>query len=138
MTSSEMAERVYVQSMLELADARHDAVIESLRTDVDRLRDSWAESYGDQRRAAEERIAAGQEATRAWLANGGEDPHNGLADGARGVDATASPGLGHGHHQQPTSPYEAELQRAQELKAMDMATYAQERQRLIRADQGMF
>ena len=84
MVSHEMAERAYVQSMIELADARHAATIESLRTDVDRLRDNWAQSYSEQRRASEERTAAARAETQRYLqsiANGDTAPPQDVAAG---------------------------------------------------------
>ncbi len=124
MVSHEMAERAYVQSMIELADARHAATIESLRTDVDRLRDNWAQSYSEQRRASEERTAAARAETQRYLqsiANGDTAPPQDVAAGGFGDASAASPSTGHSRRQQPDHAAEAER-----LKRMSMQEWAED------------
>lgn len=139
--SNHDVERALIQGLLDIADDRHDSVIAAMETDLNRLRDSWAESYGEQRRASEERIAAGQEATRAWIAglyaSGSEGPSANELPGGRRTDASAPTGrpLGHsGGRQEPNpDPRAAELadrQLAHELSQMSLGEYAQRRAEL--------
>ena len=137
-------ERAYVQSMIEATDIRHAAVIESLRTDVDRLRDSWAVTYAEQRRASEERIAAIQADTREWIKGlYAEDGDDGAHTDVRQIPQDASslgapvpPGAGSAGP--PTDPHAAELAKAERIRTMPMDLWAEERQRLVRSNQGMF
>lgn len=139
MVSHEMAERAYVQSMIELADARHAATIDSLRTDVDRLRDNWDQSYSEQRRASEERIATGVRETQQDLraiASGDTTPPQDVAAGALGDGSGASLDHGHGPRQQPD--HAAELERARAIKDMSLKDWGEIRQTLIRTNDGLF
>ena len=137
------AERAYVQSMLDLADDRFNETIRSMTTDLQRLRDSWADSYAEHRQAHEERLATIHDETRAWIkglyaddgdnertAGGHEDVASVLKDASTGHN---------GPQQWPTpDPREADAIERDRLAAMDMATYAEERRNLIRVDPGMF
>lgn len=124
MTSSEMAERAYVQGMLELADARREAVVESMRADVDRLRDSWATSYAEQRQAHEDRLAEIRRSIHA--------PHPELPAGGDRASVPVTPGTapsGHHRQQEPTpDPRAAELAEVERIKSLSWDDYAAERQ----------
>lgn len=143
-----MAERAFIQSMLDIADARRDAVIKGLRTDVDRLRDAWADGYAEQRQASEERIAAIRAETQRYLRSVAADDTEPAPELARQAPQGASAPGNHpvspgapGSAGQPTSdPRAAELAELAEadFKSMSMAEYAHVRQHLIRADSGMF
>lgn len=138
-------ERAYVQSMLDVAEDRFDETIRAMQTDLDRLRDEWAAGYAEQRQAHESRMAAMRDETRAWItglhADGGDKERTDVTAGGRG-DASALAGIPVGHNgpqQWPApDPREADAIEAARLRTMDMATYAQERHRLIRIDPGTF
>lgn len=137
MVSHEMAERAFVQSMVEAADARNTAVIESLQTDVDRLRDTWAAGYAEQRRASEERIAAIQEDTRTWIAglyaddDQGDGTANTLAQDGQPGASTAGQAPANGGAARPGQPdHAAELERARAIAQMPMDEYARRRAEL--------
>jgi hypothetical protein len=132
--SHDAAERAYVQSMVDLADARRDAVLAGMQTDINRLRDSWSSGYAEQRQAAEARIEAIREGTRAWVQGlyaDGEDTPTDVAAGGRedGASVLTHTSVGHnGLRQRPTpDPREAELAEAARIRSLSWAEYAAER-----------
>jgi hypothetical protein len=122
---NETAERIYVQSMVELADARREAVAASMQADIDRLRDQWATSYAEQRQRHEDRLTA----IRATIH--GEAPPPNLAGAGTGVGASASTSTPSGHTtqpQQPIDPWAAELAESARIRSLSWEDYATERQ----------
>lgn len=133
--ANDSAEDRYVRSMLDLYGARFDDTIRAMTSDADRLRDSWAQSYADQREASAARVAAIKEDTRSWIrdryAADGEAGQNvrQAPRGAQSLGASVlSPGAGPAGPIQ--DPRQAELERAQEIAAMDFSEYAQRRDEL--------
>lgn len=133
--SNHDVERALVQGLLDIADNRFGETIEAMRTDVDRLRDSWAAGYAEQRQAHEERLAAIRAETQRHLqaiANGEADqpaPPQDVAAGGLGDASAASPSTGHGRRQQP-DPYAAEMAEAERIRAMPLNEYAKLRSEL--------
>ena len=85
MPDHDMAEDRYIRSMLDLYGARMDDTLHLMATDVDRLRDSWGQSYAQEREASAARVAAIKQDTKTWLAAraaaDGQAPKNVAADG---------------------------------------------------------
>lgn len=119
------AEDNYARAMLDVYDAQHAAVIESMRADVDRLRDEWATSYAEQRAAHEDRLAE----LRASIHGKPAPPE--LAAGSH-EDSAASvlldTSVGHDSRQQPIDPRAAELAEAAHIRSLSWADYEAERQ----------
>jgi hypothetical protein len=135
MSNHEIAERAYIQSLVEAADARHAAVIESMQADVNRLRDEWAQSYQEHRQAVEDRMATTAAETRAWIADFARaESSPDLPAGGRSDASPAPTGdpLGHsGLRQEPTiSPAQEQAEAARLLRDMSMAEYAKLRSEL--------
>jgi hypothetical protein len=138
------AERAYVLSRLDSMEDRREAVAASMQTDLDRLRDEWAESYGELRAAHEARVQKIQDDLRDWLssryADEADDPAQDVDQGRPDASALA------GRRTQPPGvagpgqldPYAAELADAERIRNMDMRQYTVERARLgIRSDTDM-
>jgi len=119
--------------------------------DLERQRREWNESYAidstsmdEINRAHSERMRKLEEDQRAWLTrfiNGDADEgaHTDVAQqisqdasGSGGEPATPGPGSAG----QPNR--EAELAEAERIRSMPMSAWAEERQRLIRANRGLF
>ena len=106
--------------------------------DLERQRREWNESYAldstsmdEINRAHSERMRKLEEDQRAWLArwlDGDADegrPANVGQQAPQDASASGGPATpGPGSAGQPNNPYDAELERAHEIKDMDMATYA--------------
>lgn len=134
--SSHDVERALVQSLIGIADDRFNETIAAMQTDLDRLRDDWASGYAESRQAHEDRMAAMRIEDRQYLQALSAD--DGTPSPERPGAVGASVPVGHRLQDHHPDPREAELARARAIKAMSMAEYAQERQRLIRADPGTF
>jgi hypothetical protein len=138
----ERAERAYVQSMLDLADDRLNEASEAMEARLAALRDDSALRWADELRAHRERADQFEEDQRAWLArfigdDADEGAHTDVAQGQGGASPAGPPASPAGPD--PGQPnHAAELAEAERIKDMPMATYAQERQRLIRANTGLF
>ena len=119
----------------------------ALLDDLERQRREWNESYSldstsmdEINRTHSERMRELEDQQRAWLAsfiNG--DADEGTQDVGPGLGASApepapAPERGPG---QP-DPHEAELAEAERIRALPMTAWAEERQRLIRANRGLF
>lgn len=138
-------ERAYVQSMLELADARLDQVRAEMAAKIDLYRDDLSRGYAEQNQAHLARLAAIAAETGEYiksLTGEADEPAPTDVDQARagvsapGSTAPAAPG-GSGPGR-PINPYEADRIEADRIKGMDLATYAQERERLIRPSESLF
>jgi hypothetical protein len=137
------AERAYVLSMANSADDRREDTIRAMQTDLDRLRDEWAEGYGEMRAAHEQRLQKIEQDFRDWLSSryaDEADPAQEVDQGRRdastpGSRRTQPPGVaGPGQ----LDPYAAELADAERIRNMDMRQYTVERARLgIRSDTDM-
>jgi hypothetical protein len=127
------AERAYVSAMLDILDDRHDAVIESMRTDLNRLRDTWASGYQEQRAAHETRLAEIREASRST------DVAQGQVVGVSAVGSAlpAMAPMAPGPEQPNADPRAAELAEAERIRLMPMDEFQRERERLIRP-RGLF
>lgn len=120
-------------------------LLDNLDRQIEEWRESWAldtSAHDDMIREHNARMRALEEHHKAWLArhlkglNGEADEPVPSHELAGAVDASVS--LGH-RPQQPTfDPRAAELAEAERIRAMPMSQWAEERQRLIRPNQGMF
>jgi hypothetical protein len=132
MNSHDAAQRAYVGAVLDAAADRRDAVIESMRTDVDRLRDSWAAGYAEQRQASEAPIDALREETRSFVRGLYADDGDELAAGGHRADVSALTGVpdGHSHRQQSPISAEDQWEAARLIRDMPMTDYARLRNEL--------
>ena len=142
MSNDETRERALVQSLLDVADDRLNDTIRAMETDINRLRDSWATTYQETRRASDERVAATQRDLRAWLSArataDGEVPSD-PRQAPRGASLAGAPVRpGAVPAGPPIDPREAELAEAARIRNLSMQDWAIERQSLIRADRGTF
>jgi hypothetical protein len=139
----ERVERALVQSLLDLADHRLDAVAAEMASDIDRYRDDWSTRTAEMQRAHQARLAEVRAETDQYIKSlygEADEPAPTPIVGQGYADAPATgpapaPGPGPG---QPPSPYEAEFLEGERIRALPMAEYAAERQRLIRPNQGVF
>ena len=142
--SNHDVERALVQGLADLADDRLNETIRSMETDLDRLRDSWATTYAEQRRAAEQRIAEIRAETQQYLRaiSTGEATEPAPADVRQIPQDAPSPGEpvppGAGSAGPPTDPYAAELAEAERIRTMPMQDWAEVRKTLIRTSDGLF
>ena len=134
MANGHDAERAYIQSRLDHQDSQFDAAIESMRTDIDRLRDTWAGWYAEQRQAYEDRVRQLQDDQARWLRSiytddaGSSAPTPERAQpepvdappAGRSFPAGTAPA---GH----PDPWAAAKQAADDIKTMSMAEYAARR-----------
>ncbi len=144
MTSHESpADRAYVAAMLEIQQQKFDRASADLQTQLDAYVNDCTSRYSEQIQAHQARVRQLEEDQRRWLArfidgdadhDGAQDPQGQVGASTAGRNAPASSGPGPG--QPNRNP--ADLELAQEIKNMSMAAYARERQRLIRANRGLF
>jgi hypothetical protein len=133
--NSHDVERAYVAARLDNADAQFTEAITAMRAELDHLRESWSSGYAQQLAAHETRLTEIRGETQRYIASlyGDDDegPHTDVAaQGDRGASLSSSGSSdGHSLGQQP-HPREAELAAAQQIKDMDVATYARRRAEL--------
>ena len=141
--ASHDVERAEIVARLDIADARHDETIRAMETDINRLRDSWAAGYAAQLQAHETRLAQIRSETSRFiegLYSNDEGPHEPAQGQQRDASsAGSSPASGGAADPgQPDPTYAAELAEAERIRNLSMQDFAVERQRMIRANQGMF
>jgi hypothetical protein len=135
-------ERAYVQSRLDDLDHRLEQSAAEMQAGLDLYRDDWSTRTAEMQRAHQARLDAIRAETDAYIKN-----MYGEAN-----EPTPTPNVGQGHADAPATgpapapgpgpgqpnPYEAELAEAARIKGLDLAAYAQERQRMIRPSEGLF
>jgi hypothetical protein len=144
-TLSSVGDRAYVAHMLDYRDAQLDRARAEMDRRVSELRDEWSAGVAHQVAAAESATRQRQEARIEWLRSlTGDDVTKDVAGaGGLGVGTSASTGTPVGHNPQPEQPtqpdpWAAELAEAERIRSMPMGLWAEERQRLVRPNQGMF
>jgi hypothetical protein len=123
------ADRAYVATRLAQMDHHLDQAREAMTAELDLYRDDWSSRHAELQRAHRERMDAMAAEQAAWLARWLDgDPDEGrpqdvdqgqVEASPAGSSPAPAPGPGPGQ----LHP-DAELERAQEIKDMDMATYA--------------
>lgn len=142
-------ERAYVQSMLELADARLDQVRAEMAATLDLYRDDLSRGYAEQNQAHLARLAAIAAETDEYiksLTGEADEPaptqdvgHGQVVLGAPATGWSSPAGPGGPGPGQPPNPHAVELEEAERIRDMPMSEWAAERERLlIRPNQGMF
>ncbi len=128
---------MYVRARLRDLDDHHEAVAEAMAADVDRVRDEWAQSYGDMRSAHEKRMAEIAQAHRSWMTahiahmNGEEPQEDTDVDQGPPTDAPAARAPSSPAGSGPGQPLlDDELEQAMALRNMTMAEYAASRRDL--------
>jgi hypothetical protein len=132
-------EREYVRAELALQQERFDRASARMQADIDLYRDDLAADYAERNRAHQARLQQIRDEQAAWLKsfiNGDAAEHTDVQQPPQGasVGEPATPGAG------AAGPpdHEAKLAEAARIKALPLHEYARERQRLIRANQGLF
>jgi uncharacterized protein YukE len=146
--SGEAAERAYIGAILDARAGHLADITASTQAELDRLRESWAGgadlAAGHQDRMAQMRAETRRQ-LRAMYDDEATEPAPSQNVAARGADASLpspSTGSSDGHNpgQQP-NPRDVELAEAQRIRQLPMASWAEERTRLIQpsaSTRGMF
>jgi hypothetical protein len=141
MTSPQDREWREVVVALDIQQERFNRATAEMRERFDAFRDDLAAGYSEMIRANQEHARRIEADRQAWLAGIlGDEPTQEPAQ-HRSQDAHATPGpgtVGAGR----TNPHAADLELAEDIADMDMATYAARRadlrQTMIRTRNGMF
>jgi hypothetical protein len=142
--SSHDVERAFVAARADQLDDRIDRARDAMMGELDLYRDDFTTRNAELLRAHNERVQQIACENRAWLTSyyddTREESHTDVeqqvpreASAVGGVPATPGPGPA----AQP-DPLAAELAEVDRLRHLPMADYARERQRLIRANRGLF
>ncbi len=141
MSNSEAAERAYVTVWCDHADAQLAAHQARQAAEVDELRTTWNSGFEQQLADSRTTTAAMRADTARYVASisGADDATADVAGTDSDVPAVQPSGTGR-RSPQPTQPdpWAAELAEAERIRTMPMDLWAEERQRLVRSDQGMF
>ncbi len=133
-------ERAYVAAVCDNATAALDRARERAQAELDALLEEWSSNAAHQAAAAEAATRQRQEAHIEWLRSlTGDDASTDVRQIPRDASEPGVPAPpGAGSAGPPTDPYAAELAEAERIRTMPMDLWAEERQRLVRSDQGMF
>ena len=134
--NSHDVERAYVQARLDHADRQLDQASAAMRADLDRLAESWRSGAAQQLADHETRMRKLDEDHQAWLRSlYADDDEPALTHELAGAEDAA---VSSGHRPQQPNAHEVEMAEAARIRSLSMQDWAVERQRLIRANPGMF